>query len=66
MSKLTEKSAPLLHRQRSVTREYAAEIANWVGEGGAADPTGPPRVVDEHETVVRSADSGYSEGTPRR
>ncbi len=47
MSKLSEKITSLLFRQRPVTREDAVEIADWVNEGGAADPAGPPRVIDE-------------------
>lgn len=47
MSKLTETIASLFHRKRPVTPEDAAEIADWVGEGGAADPDGPPRVIDD-------------------
>ena len=46
MSTLTQKIASLFPRQRPVSREDAAEIADCVGEGGAADPAGPPRVID--------------------
>ncbi|MDJ0318696.1 hypothetical protein [Arthrobacter antibioticus] len=49
MSKFTEKVASLFHRRRLVTQEDAAEIADWVGEGGAADPDGPPRVDKDSE-----------------
>jgi hypothetical protein len=31
-----------------MTREDAAEIADWVNEGGSFDPDGPPRVLDDH------------------
>ena len=29
-----------------MTQEDAAEIADWVNEGGSFDPAGPPRVVE--------------------
>ncbi|GAA1755783.1 hypothetical protein GCM10009747_12490 [Agromyces humatus] len=46
MSKLTEKVKSVFRKRRPVTPEDAAEIADWVNEGGAADPEGPPRVID--------------------
>jgi hypothetical protein len=47
MSKLTEKVTALFRRRRPVTREEAAEIADWVNEGGTFDPNGPPPVIDD-------------------
>ncbi|MDP3208705.1 MAG: hypothetical protein Q8M65_06120 [Rhodoglobus sp.] len=38
----------LFRRPRALSREDAAEIADWVNEGGTFDPTGPPRVIEEH------------------
>lgn len=49
MSKLTEKVRSLFHRQRPVSREDAAEIADWVDEGGAFSPEGPPPVNEEKD-----------------
>ena len=47
MSKLTEKVKSLLGRPWPVTKEDAARIENWVNEGGAVDPEGPPPVMGE-------------------
>ncbi|MGW9630549.1 hypothetical protein ACWGST_07570 [Agromyces sp. NPDC055520] len=49
MSKFTEKMKSLFRRPRPVTQEDADEIADWVNEGGAFDPEGPPRVIDADE-----------------
>lgn len=46
MPKLTKKVKSLFSRRRPVTREDAAEIADWLNEGGALHPDGPPPVVD--------------------
>lgn len=46
MPKLTKKVKSLFSRRRPVTREDAAEIADWLNEGGALHPDGPPMVVD--------------------
>jgi hypothetical protein len=46
MSKLTEKAKSLFRRRRPVTQEDAAEIADWLNEGGAPHPDGPPPVAD--------------------
>ncbi len=46
MPKIIDTISSLLGRRKPVTREEAAEIADWVGEGGAPDPDGPPRIVD--------------------
>jgi hypothetical protein len=45
MSKLTEKVVSLFRRSGPVTEEDAARIANWVNEGGAVDPDGPPEII---------------------
>ena len=51
MSKLTERVKSLFRRPRPVTKEDADRIANWVNEGGAVDPEGPPPIIgDEGET----------------
>jgi hypothetical protein len=47
MSKFTDKITSFFRKPRPVTREDAAEIADWVNEGGAIDPAGPPRVIEE-------------------
>lgn len=47
MSKFTDKVKALFHRPRPVTREEAAEIADWVNEGGTFDPNGPPPILDD-------------------
>jgi hypothetical protein len=47
MSKLTEKVKSFFRRPRPVSREDAAEIADWVNEGGAVDPQGPPPVIGD-------------------
>ena len=46
MSQLTEKITLLRRQQRPVSVEDAAEIADWVNEGGAADPAGPPPIIE--------------------
>lgn len=48
MPKLTEKVKSLFSRRRPVTSEDAAEIADWVNEGGAPHPDGPPRIIPPH------------------
>ncbi|MFD4180498.1 hypothetical protein [Rhodococcus sp. NPDC058514] len=47
MSKFSEKVKSLFSRRKPVTTEDAADIADWVNEGGALHPDGPPKVVDE-------------------
>jgi len=47
MSKFTDKVKALFRRPRPVTREEAAEIADWVNEGGTFDPHGPPPIIDD-------------------
>lgn len=41
-----ERIKSFFRRSRPLTPEDAAEIADWVNEGGTFDPTGPPRVID--------------------
>ena len=51
MSKLTERVWSLLRRPRPVTKEEADRISNWINEGGAVDPEGPPPIIgDQDET----------------
>jgi acetylornithine deacetylase len=47
MSRLTRRFSSWLLRRRPVTREEFAEIADWVNEGGAIDPAGPPPLIDD-------------------
>lgn len=46
MSKLTKKVKSLFSRRRPLVREDADEIEDWVNEGGALHPDGPPTVID--------------------
>jgi hypothetical protein len=46
MSKLTERIGAWILRRRPVTREEFAEVADWVNEGGALDPAGPPPLIE--------------------
>lgn len=50
MPKLTKKVKSLFSRPRPVTREDAAEIADWLNEGGALHPDGPPTVIDPNKS----------------
>ena len=51
MSRLTERVKSLFRRPRPVTKEDSDRIADWVNEGGAVDPEGPPPIIgDEGET----------------
>ncbi|SER65292.1 hypothetical protein SAMN04488583_5896 [Mycobacterium sp. 88mf] len=50
MPKLTKKVKSLFSRRRPVTREDAAEIADWLNEGGALHPDGPPTVIDPNKS----------------
>jgi hypothetical protein len=49
MPKLTKKVKSLFSRRRPVTREDAAEIADWLNEGGALHPDGPPTIIDPNK-----------------
>lgn len=44
-----ERIKSFFRRSRPLTREDAAEIADWVNEGGTFDPAGPPRVIDDEK-----------------
>ncbi|MGV0746504.1 hypothetical protein [Mycolicibacterium sp. XJ870] len=46
MPKLPKKVKSLFSRRRPVTREDAAEIADWLNEGGALHPDGPPPIKE--------------------
>lgn len=46
MSKFTDTVKSLFSRRRPVSREDALEIDDWVSEGGALHPDGPPEVID--------------------
>jgi hypothetical protein len=50
MGKVTDKIKAFFGR-RAVTREEAEELSDWVNEGGAYDPEGPPRVIDKDDTT---------------
>ncbi|GAA1813002.1 hypothetical protein [Agromyces neolithicus] len=60
MSKFTEKVKSIFSKRRPMTPEDAAEIADWVNEGGAIDPEGPPRVADP-----KSDPKGDATGDPK-
>ncbi|WP_181762860.1 hypothetical protein [Rhodococcus spelaei] len=47
MPRFSEKVKSLFSRRRPVTPEEASDIADWVNEGGALHPDGPPKVVDD-------------------
>jgi hypothetical protein len=53
MSRLTERVGTWLRRRRPVTREELAEITDWVNEGGAVDPAGPPPLIDDDDSEER-------------
>ena len=42
MSSMTERSSAWVLKRLPVTPEEFAELADWVNEGGAVDPAGPP------------------------
>lgn len=42
-----ETLSAFFRRRRPVTPEEYEEIADWVNEGGALDPAGPPPVAEE-------------------
>lgn len=47
MSKFTDKVRGIFRRRRPVTPEEAHDLADWVNEGGAFDPDGPPSVAEQ-------------------
>lgn len=53
MSKIGSKVKSLFNRRRPIARDDAAEIADWVNEGGATHPDGPPTVIDDKDTRER-------------
>jgi hypothetical protein len=44
-----------VRKRRAVTREEYARVADWVSEGGALDPAGPPPLLEEAEVNNRRA-----------
>ncbi|GAA1615251.1 hypothetical protein [Leucobacter chromiireducens] len=54
MGRFTDSVKSLFGRRerRVFTPEDAAEIDDWVGEGGAAHPDGPPRVTDDADDTL--------------
>lgn len=49
MSKLSDRFSAWILRRRPVTREEFAEVADWVNEGGAVDPAGPPPLLESED-----------------
>lgn len=47
MSKFSDKVKSLFSRRKPVTPEDAADISEWVNEGGALHPEGPPKVIGD-------------------
>ncbi|MFC4603203.1 hypothetical protein [Rhodococcus kronopolitis] len=47
MAKFSDKVKSLFSRRKPVTPEDAAEISDWVSEGGALHPDGPPKVIGD-------------------
>lgn len=52
---IRNKVASFFRRPRPVTREEAARIADWVNEGGAVYPAGPPPVIDDQDLTKRQS-----------
>jgi hypothetical protein len=52
MSKLTDRISTWLRRRTPVTKEEFAEVADWVNEGGALDPAGPPPLIEDEDPTV--------------
>ena len=46
MSKLSDRFSAWILTRRPVTLEEFAEVADWVNEGGAVDPAGPPPLLE--------------------
>lgn len=53
MGRFTDAMKSLFSRRTDqvFTPEDAAEIDDWVDEGGTAHPAGPPRVVEDPEEL---------------
>lgn len=68
MSKLGEKLKSLLRRPRPVTDEEAAAIVNWVNEGGAVHPAGPPPIIGDNErnNLAHTSGARHVRRKPRR
>lgn len=49
----TSNVASVFRRPHPVSRELAARIADWVNEGGAVDPAGPPPLIDDQSRAKR-------------
>lgn len=49
MSRFTDRVSAWLRRRRPVTHEEYAEVADWVNEGGALDPAGPPPLIEDED-----------------
>jgi len=45
VSTFSERFSAWVLKRRSVTHEEFAEVADWVNEGGALDPAGPPGIA---------------------
>lgn len=60
MSRFTDAFKAMFARsnEQVLTVEDAAEIDDWVDEGGTAHPAGPPRVVQDPEDEASAEDAG--------
>jgi hypothetical protein len=47
MGKFTDRVKGMFRRRRPVTPKEAEVLSNWVNEGGAFHPEGPPPVVEK-------------------
>ncbi|MDJ0319119.1 hypothetical protein [Pseudarthrobacter sp. PS3-L1] len=50
MSKIARKIEPAFWGEHPVSAEEAAEISDWVEEGGTANPDGPPLITEARDT----------------
>ncbi len=57
MSKMSDRLSAWILRRRPVTRDEFAEVADWVNEGGAVDPAGPPPLLDGDDEADRTSTS---------
>ncbi|TQL47537.1 hypothetical protein FB562_0601 [Homoserinimonas aerilata] len=48
MGRFTDAVKGMFRRRKPVTPQEAEDLADWVNEGGAFDPAGPPE-VSEHD-----------------
>lgn len=53
MSTLTDRIKGFFRRRKPVSPEQAEALSNWVSEGGAFDPEGPPPVAKKPEGEQR-------------